>query len=534
MQKIINKVLSLPFILAVSLMLSAGSFPASAMPAEPTAAVTQPESTSVPETSGDGEEKLIIVHTNDVHTYVAVEPYVKGYVDARRAEGEQVWLLSAGDAFAGSVFGTLSNGLDAVTVMNMVGYEAMVLGNNDHLIEKSGYLGPAVAAANFPVLSVNAPKSFTDAVPGVKPYLIYEFGDIRIAMIGLGAYGGLDAYEGAFVTGDQMIAAAEAAKAQAEAEGASVFIGLSHLGFNDPDESLRGTYIADHCPWFEVLVEGHCHTVLAEGMIRNGVLLTETGEYGNNIGVIELTFKNGEIVEKKAGIIPIAGNEETCGITPDPEIAAFIAKRETENAIYLNEVLGQIPEDMTSNRNVVRKEEAALGNLITDAFRWKTGADFATFNGSGIRVDLTQGNFTRELLLSLFLNRNPVITVQVDGDYIYNWMEKSVSNYPELNPYFKQVSGLIVEFDSTKASGERIVSITLADGTPIKRNGTYIHATDGEPDFYLDTVGKENPVEGVDFQSGYGSFQEIFIEYINSGEMFDHSVSGRIKEINEN
>lgn len=189
---------------------------------------------------------------------------------------------------------------------------------------------------------------------------------------------------------------------------------------------------------------------------------------------------------------------------------------------------------MSSNQNVVRKEESALSNLITDAFRWKTGADFATFNGSGIHADLTQGDFTREQLLSLFLNRNPVITVQVDGDYIYNWMEKSVSNHPELNPYFKQVSGLIVEFDSSKASGERIISITLADGTPIRRDGTYIHATDGEPDFYLDTVGKENPVEGVDFQSGYGRFPEIFVEYINSGEMFDYSISGRIKEINGN
>lgn len=530
MQKIINKVLSLPVILAMSLMLSACSFPASAMPAESTAAVTQPESTSFPEAAGDNEEKLIIVHTNDLHSYVSVEPYVKGYTDVRRAEGEQVWLLSAGDALAGSTFGTLSNGLDVVTIMNMVGYEAMVLGNNEHLMEKTGNLGPAVAAADFQVLSVNAPKSFTDAVPGVEPYLIYEFGDIRIALIGLGAYGGLDAYEGAFITGDQMVAAA---KAQAEAEGATVFVGLSHLGLNDPDESLRGTYIADHCPWFEVLIEGHCHTVLAEGMIRNGVLLTETGEYGNNIGVIELTFKNGEVVEKKAGIIPITGNEKTCGITPDPEIAAFIAKRETENAIYLSEVLGQIPEDMTSDRNVVRKEEAALGNLITDAFRWKTGADFATFNGSGIRIDLTQGDLTREQLLSLFLNQNPVITLRVDGSYIYNWMENSVSNYPELNPYFKQVSGLIVEFDSSKASGERITSITLADGTPIKRDGTYIHATDGEPDFYLDTVGKKDPVEGVDFQSGYGSFQEIFVEYINSGEMFDHRISGRIKEINK-
>lgn len=152
-------------------------------------------------------------------------------VDSRRAKGEQVWLLSAGDAFAGSAFGTLSNGLDVVTIMNMVGYEAMVLGNHEHFMIKSGNLGAAVAAVDFPVLSVNTPGSFTAAVPGVEPYLIYEFGDIRIAVIGLGAYGGLDAYEGAFTSGDEMVAAAEAAKSQAEAEGTTVFIGPLPSGY---------------------------------------------------------------------------------------------------------------------------------------------------------------------------------------------------------------------------------------------------------------------------------------------------------------
>lgn len=535
----LNKALSLSLVLAMSLLVSACSFvtpaatppPAADTTTETTAATEPAESVTEKAADSAGEEKLIIVHTNDVHTFVAVEPYVKGYVDALRADGEQVWLLSAGDAFAGSIFGTLSNGLDAVTVMNMVGYEAMVLGNHEHLMQKSQNLGPAVAATDFPVLSVNAPESFLKEVPGVAPYLIYEFADTKIALIGLGAYGGLDTYDGAFSTGNEMVAAAEQAKKQAEAEGATVFIGLSHLGINDPDETLRGTYIADHCPWFAVLVEGHCHTVLEEGMIQNGVLITETGEYGNNIGVIELTVKNGEVTDKKAGIIPIVGHEDTCGITPDAEVAAFIAEREAANKIYLSEVIGQIPDDMTSDRNIIRKEETALGNLITDAFRWKTGADFATFNSSGIRVDLTKGDFTREQLLSLFLNQNPVITVQVDGNYIYNWMENSVSACPELNPYFKQVSGLIVEYDSSKAAGERIVSITQADGTPIDRDGTYIHATDGEPDFYLDTVGKTDPVEGVDFQSGYGSFQEIFVAYINSNEVSDCSVSGRVKDV---
>ena len=72
----------------------------------------------------------------------------------------------------------------------------------------------------------------------------------------------------------------------------------------------------------------------------------------------------------------------------------------------------------------------------------------------------------------------------------------------------------------------------MADGTPIDSDGKYIHAADGEPDFYLDTTGKANPVEGVDYQSGYGSFQEIFEQYINSGQIMNYKAPGRMIEIN--
>jgi len=485
----------------------------------------------------DYDEKLVIVHTNDVHSHVDVEPYVKGYADALRAQGEQVLLLSAGDALAGTSFATLSDGLDSITVMNMVGYEAMVLGNHEQMMAASK-LAAAVKAANFPVLAVNQPAGFSgsgpsSAIPTLPGYIIYEVADIKIAVIGLNAIGALDnRYADAYTTGDEFVAAAEKAKVQAQAEGATVFIGLSHLGVTDPDSTIRSTYIAEKCPWFSLIIDGHCHTAHENGLSYNGVLIVETGEYGANIGVTQLYFKDGSVVDRSARLIPVKGNEANCGITPDAEIAAFIAGRNAANAIYLQEVAGQIPEDMTSDRNVIRKSESDLGNLITDSWRWKTGADFATFSSSGIRINLTKGDLTREQLLSLFLNQNPVITVEVSGQYIYDLMEASVSAYPGLSASYKQVSGLIVQFDSTKEAGNRIVSITLADGTTIDRDGKYTYAADGEPDFYLDTTGKANPVEGVDYQSGYGSFQEIFEQYINSGQMMNYKAPGRMIEIN--
>ncbi len=77
------------------------------------------------------EVKLTIIHTNDVHSRVDIEPYVAGLANARRAAGEQVLILSAGDVLHGQTIATLSRGQNIVDIMNAVGYDAMTPGNHD-------------------------------------------------------------------------------------------------------------------------------------------------------------------------------------------------------------------------------------------------------------------------------------------------------------------------------------------------------------------------------------------------------------------
>jgi 5'-nucleotidase/UDP-sugar diphosphatase len=88
----------------------------------------------VAQPNSERQARISVVHTNDVHSNVAVEPYVKGYVDSLRAEKKLVVLVSAGDAFDGTPFATLSKGMDVATVMNMTGYEVFAMGNHEQFV----------------------------------------------------------------------------------------------------------------------------------------------------------------------------------------------------------------------------------------------------------------------------------------------------------------------------------------------------------------------------------------------------------------
>ena len=68
---------------------------------------------------------------------------------------------------------------------------------------------------------------------------------------------------------------------------------------------------------------------------------------------------------------------------------------------------------------------------------------------------------------------NKVTLVEVTGQTVWDALENGVDAYPELNGKFPQVSGIRYTFDGSKPAGERIVSVTLADGTPLDLNAWY-------------------------------------------------------------
>jgi len=492
-------------VLAICLCLGLGlAFPAFAVPA-------------------DYDQMFTIVHTNDVHGHVDVEAYVKGYVDALKAAGKDVVVVSAGDAFAGTVFAAHSEGIDVAVVMNMAGYDMFVVGNHEMMMKPEA-LAAVAKTAEFPFLGCNVSDKVRESVPEIKNYIIKEIGSTKIAFIGIAAILG--------TTGEYTISAVNKAIADAKAEGATVFIGVSHLGTTDPDETIRTTYIIDYCPGLDAVIDAHCHTEYANGRLYNGVMIGETGEYGNNIGVMEFYLKNGKVVDIEARLIKIKGNEAASGITPDKEIQDYIAGVNAELE-YLNEVALTTPVLLQGEREYVRSRETNFGNLVADAMLWKSGADLAFFTGPYIRASLQPGDITRKELNAALYADVDLCLVDLTGEEFLQTLEFGLTDYPALNNGFPHVAGVRVLFDLSRDKGERIVSAVLADGTELDPGKTYSCVVRLEIIDFLAAVtfAVEKLVEGEDYTKLGTTICSALVEYIASGAEIPAEIDGRMQPV---
>jgi 5'-nucleotidase/UDP-sugar diphosphatase len=446
--------------------------------------------------SGD----VTIVYTNDVHSNVAVEPYVM--------------LVSAGDAFKGTAFADMTDGLDVATVMNMAGYEIFTMGNHEQLLGTERFK-KIVDKVDFPVLAANISSEWQKAIPEIKDYVIKEFGGTKIAFIGI-------TYPSLAENGSEtIIKAAEKAKAAAQAEGASVFIAVTHLGIKDADATIRSTYLAEKGPWLTAIIDAHCHSAHENGLIQSGVLTAESGEYGNNIGVVELTFKSGAVTGATAKLVPIKGHEKDCGITPDAKVQAFIDEVNAKNADYLKEVVAKTPVDLDGARGFSRTRETNFGNVVTDAMQKAAKTDIAIVMGPYLRVDIPAGDITREQLMKTLYENVDLCVVEVTGQEIYDIMARGLSLYPKENTWFTHVSGVMVEFNP--ALGNSVISIRMPDGSDLDLGATYTCAVRS------DNVGTYFP--GRAYTIGHGKMCEVVAGYFNSGVVVNREVAGRMKPV---
>jgi 5'-nucleotidase len=121
---------------------------------------------ALPVVAQDETFALTIMHTNDVHGWH--EPNADGnggaarqaaVVKQIRAEAENNLLLDGGDRFTGTLFHLQWQGQDSAQIMNMIGYDAMTLGNHE-FDNGDDVLAAFIDALEFPVVTANVDFSF--------------------------------------------------------------------------------------------------------------------------------------------------------------------------------------------------------------------------------------------------------------------------------------------------------------------------------------------------------------------------------------
>ncbi len=142
----------------------------------------------------DKTYKITVLHTNDHHGHFWRNEYgeyglaaQKTLVDGIRkevaAEGGSVLLLSGGDINTGVPESDLQDAEPDFRGMNLVGYDAMAIGNHE-FDNPLTVLRQQEQWAKFPLLSANIYQKSTGERL-FKPWALFKRQDLKIAVIGL-------------------------------------------------------------------------------------------------------------------------------------------------------------------------------------------------------------------------------------------------------------------------------------------------------------------------------------------------------------
>ncbi|MFM2358581.1 MAG: hypothetical protein RLY16_574 [Bacteroidota bacterium] len=265
----------------------------------------------------EAAKRLIILHTNDVHSRIEPFPMDGGrnqglggvaaraaIIDQIRATGEQVLLLDAGDIFQGTPFFNIYKGEPEMKAMAAMGYDAVTMGNHDFDAGLDNF-ATQLQHVKFPVIVCNYDFTNTPMEGKTIPYRIFRKGKLKIGVTGVGIeMKGLIAenlYGNARYMSPIEHVNNVAAKLKKE-EGCDMVICLSHLGYSYKEDSRRicDKILAKETEYVDLIIGGHTHTFLDEpelvsNKIGGSVIINQVGWAGIKLGRLDYEFsKNRE------------------------------------------------------------------------------------------------------------------------------------------------------------------------------------------------------------------------------------------------
>jgi 5'-nucleotidase / UDP-sugar diphosphatase len=261
---------------------------------------------------------------------------------------------------------------------------------------------------------------------------------------------------------------------QAEAlrrEGADFVVAVAHVTREQGYEAFRGRAV-------DLILTGHTHDLFIEYDGRTAMV--ESNYDAHYVTAIDLTINvDEEGGRRRTTWWPQFRIIDTATVTPDPEVAAAVAKYEVELSKQIDAPIGKTAVELDSRTATVRTGEAAIGDLIADAMRWSAQTDVAVTNGGGIRSDKIYSpgsTITRRDILAELPFGNRLVTLGMSGAALKAAIENGLSQLPNPSGRFPQVAGLEIEADVGRPAGNRILSIKVG-GAPLDMNKTYSVAT---------------------------------------------------------
>jgi len=459
----------------------------------------------------DKQYDLTILHTNDNHGNFWQNKYGERGMAARatlinkiRTEvegaGGSVLLLSGGDINTGVPESDLLDAEPDFIGMNMIGYDAMAVGNHefDNPLE---VLAKQANWASFPFLAANIYK---DGKRMFDAYKVFNKDGIKIAVIGLttedtAKIGNPEFIKEVTFTDPKT----EAKKVIAEikkAHNPDVIIAATHMGHylngnsgsNAPGDVQLARYLDEGD--LDMIVGGHSQEpVCMEGInqaakfkagdlcvpdIQNGTYIVQAHEWGKYVGRADYTFKNGEFELASYQLIPVNLKKKVKNsegkkvrvfiqdeIAQDKAVFNTLKPFQEKGQAALSIVIGESNGVLQGERDIVRNNQTNLGRLIATAHMQRAKADFAIMNSGGVRASIEAGNISYKNVLTVQPFANTLTYVDMTGSEVLDYLNV-VATKTKDSGAFAQFAGI------TMSVGQQVSDVNIA-GQALDLNKEY-------------------------------------------------------------
>jgi 5'-nucleotidase/UDP-sugar diphosphatase len=447
---------------------------------------------------------ITLLHVNDTHSHLDAwgpkDRHLEGTVGgmakaasviaAVRASEPNVLLLHAGDVFHGDLFFNKYFGVPEFQLMKQLGFDAMAVGNHEFDFGPdvlAGSLAAAYGAGTLPLLSANLDLSGYPALENwIRPNIIKKVGGVSIGIFGMTVPDDVMNSPAPVVilgAGDPELLMEIAAQQVAElrTNGAEVVICLSHLGV------LYDRALAATVPGIDIIVGGHDHYVFERPEVVTNpegkpTLILQAGSHYEYVGRLRFTLDAGAVKVSSYKLLPVDER-----VRPLPQVQGVVdeLKRgivDTYGDVYELRLATAVCDLETATEPNRPERDSAMGDLITDALRAKTGTDIAItanglisegiFKGPIVGIDLFRPvSYGYDQATGLGLK---IATFRITGAELIKSLEIGLAYLGINEDFFLQVSGISFAYDPRAAAGARVLLQSVrVHGQPLDPYRTY-------------------------------------------------------------
>ncbi len=491
------------------------------------------------ETSYDKKSpSLVVISMSDIHA--RVEPSyeydnneifeiagfsrIKTYVDEQREKySDKLVVTASGDYlvedYKNGKFVEKYQGEAIFSLMNDWKIDVAALGNHEFDFGEN-FTIKSLKYCNFPIVTTNIDYLDKQTAGCYKKYIIerngYKIGFLGLMTDELNGYRNYEVQIPNIKLDEDLISSTQKAVDELKTKTDLVVV-LSHLGLEE-DKKL-----ASQVSGIDIICGGHSHdkTFVEEVVVNPSsekTVITHTGEYAQNLGVIKLFEKDNKIHSYYWELKKLDSS----------------VKKDEDMELKISKYLGPIPKSeviahsdcvLDSKKSILRTQEAVLANLFTDIYKnaYKD-VDIALINGNCLRGGrvIAPGDITEEYIDNTTFETNELVKIKLKGKYIKQILENGASLLPNNSKFLLHGSGIRYTVDLSKKPQKLMKD----------ENGKFVMVeNEGERITSIDILGKDNKFSPIEDDKVYsiisntltiGPYNNASFIYLKNAEYIEY------------